>query len=323
MLKYRRGDIMNVYLIESSSWVLLENQIKQIIQNSTNIITYNAEEASIEDILNEASYVSMFGEMKYLIVKNANFFASGKLKEKEEERLFRYLEQPYPLCTIIFTTYEPLDGRKKITKIIKDKYQLLQIIPPKGLELYNKVVELLVDYKYFAEKDVINYIIQSCLNNYDLIYNEIQKLNLYHEKPTKLKLETVKQIISKTIVDNNFKFIDAVIMKDLKKSLQYLNDLEVLKVEPLNLINLLAREFRNMILVKNMEEKKYTKKEMKEALHLQDWQLDKTIKNAQEYHLDDLKDYLISLEKTDCDMKSGKLDKQIALKLFLLDLYEY
>ena len=39
-------------------------------------------EFSLEDILEEASYVSMFGEMKYCIVKNANFFGSSKLKEK-------------------------------------------------------------------------------------------------------------------------------------------------------------------------------------------------------------------------------------------------
>ena len=247
---------MNIYLIESNSWVLLEEQIKQITKSSTNIITYNAEESTLEDILSEASYVSMFGEMKYLIVKNANYFSNGKLKEKEEEQLLKYLEQPYPLCTILFTTYEPLDGRKKITKQIKEKYQVILIPSPKGLELYNKVAERFIELKYIVEKDTINYIIHSCLGNYDLIYQEIEKLSLYYEKPTKIKLETVKQIISKTMVDNNFKFVDAVITKDLKKSLQYLNDLEILKVEPISLINLLAREYRYMLLIKKMEEKK-------------------------------------------------------------------
>ena len=314
---------MNIYLIESNSWVLLEEQIKQITKSSTNIITYNAEESTLEDILSEASYVSMFGEMKYLIVKNANYFSNGKLKEKEEEQLLKYLEQPYPLCTILFTTYEPLDGRKKITKQIKEKYQVILIPSPKGLELYNKVAERFIELKYIVEKDTINYIIHSCLGNYDLIYQEIEKLSLYYEKPIKIKLETVKQIISKTMVDNNFKFVDAVITKDLKKSLQYLNDLEILKVEPISLINLLAREYRNMLLIKKMEEKKYSTKEMKEELHLQDWQLEKTRKNAQEYHEDDIKDYLISLQKMDFDIKKGKVEKQIALKLFLLNVFEY
>lgn len=314
---------MNIYLIESSSRVLLEQEVAKILGASQNKIIYNAIDCTIEDILSEASYVSMFEEMKYLIVKNANFFGSQKLKEAEEEQLFKYLEQPYPLCTIIFTTYEPVDQRKKITKNIKEKYHYKKIIPPKGLELYNNVANLLIEKKYLAEKDSINYIINACLSNYDLICSEISKLDLYYEKPTKVKLETIQNIISKTLTDNNFKFLDAVIEKNLKKAYQLLEELMTLKVEPLSLINLLAREYRNMYEIKGLTKQKYSMNEIKERLHLQDWQLDKTRKNAMNYHEDDLKDYLIRLEKLDYQIKSGQIDKLIGLKLFLIDLYEY
>ncbi|MCI8393989.1 MAG: DNA polymerase III subunit delta [Bacilli bacterium] len=312
---------MNIYLIEATSHILLEEEVQKIVKDSQNKIIYNAEECEIEEILNEASYVSMFQEMKYIIVKNANFF--GTQKRKEEEMLFKYLEQPYPLCTIIFTTYNPVDQRKKTTKLIKENYKCINIVSPKGLELYNKVASLLVEKKFLAEKEVINYIINACLGNYDLIYNEISKIDLYYEKPTKLTIEMIKQIISKGMVDNNFKFIDAVILKDLKKALQYLEELMIQKIEPLSLINLLAREYRNMLLIKTMVEKKYSKKEITLKLHIQDWQYEKTYQNSQNYHKDDLKDYLIKMEKLDYQIKSGEIDKVIGLKIFLLELYEY
>lgn len=312
-----------VYLIETTSRVLLEKQIDKILGSSENKIIYNAELYTIDDILEEASYVSMFGEMKYLIVKNAIFFGKNKLKEEEEKKLLTYLENPYPLCTLIFTTYEPTDSRKKITKTIKEKFEYLNIPTLKGLELYNQVVSLLVEKKYLAEKDTINYMINACLGNYDLIYNEINKIDLFYQTPTKIKLENVKNIISKTIVDNNFKFVDAVIERDLKKAIQYLEDLTILKIEPLSLINLLAREYRNMLVIKTLEEERYSKKEIAKELQLQDWQIDKTSKNSMNYHKDDLKDYLVRLEKLDFQIKSGLIDKLVGLKLFLLDLYEY
>lgn len=312
-----------VYLIETTSRVLLEKQIDKILGSSENKIIYNAELYTIDDILEEASYVSMFGEMKYLIVKNANFFGKNKLKEEEEKKLLTYLENPYPLCTLIFTTYEPTDSRKKITKTIKEKFEYLNIPTLKGLELYNQVASLLVEKKYLAEKDTINYMINACLGNYDLIYNEINKIDLFYQTPTKIKLENVKNIISKTIVDNNFKFVDAVIERDLKKAIQYLEDLSILKIEPLSLINLLAREYRNMLVIKTLEEERYSKKEIAKELQLQDWQIDKTSKNSMNYHKDDLKDYLVRLEKLDFQIKSGLIDKLVGLKLFLLDLYEY
>ena len=145
---------MNVYLLETTSRVLLEEQIDKILKGSNNKIIYNAEDCTIENILEEASYVSMFEEMKYLVVKNATFFGKGKLKEEEEEKLLTYLESPYPLCTILFTTYEPVDQRKKITKKIKENYEYQNIVTPKGLELYNKVASLLVEKKYLAENNI-------------------------------------------------------------------------------------------------------------------------------------------------------------------------
>lgn len=314
---------MNVYLIESSSRILLENEIEKIVKDSKNKIIYNAQENTIEDIINEASYVSMFEEMKYLIVKNSNFFGNEKLKESDEEKLLQYLEQPYPLCTIIFTTYDSIDARKKITKKMKEKHFVKIIQPPKGLELYNCVANLLIEKKFLADKEVINYIINACLNNYDLIYSEINKLDLYYTNPTKLKLEVVKNIISKTLIDNNFKFLDAVMEKDLKKSVHILEELLTLKVEPLTLINLLAREYRNMLEEKNLEKKKCSLREMKEILHLQDWQLDKLRKNAANYHEEDLRDFMIKLEHLDYKIKSGQIDKVVGLKLFLIDIYEY
>ena len=96
----------------------MEQEVNKIIASSKNKVVYNADDSKIEDILSEASYVSMFNEMKYLVVKNANFFGSRKLKEDEENMLLSYLREPYPLTTIIFTTYESIDARKKITKQI-------------------------------------------------------------------------------------------------------------------------------------------------------------------------------------------------------------
>lgn len=314
---------MNIYLIESPSRVLLEQEVDKVLGASKNRIIYNALDNTIENILSEASYVSMFEEMKYLVVKNANFFGTQKLKEEEEAQLLKYFEQPYPLCTIIFTTYEAVDQRKKITKMVKEQYHYNKIIPPKGLELYNSVANMLIEKKYLAEKDTINYIINACLNNYDLICCEIAKIDLFYEKPTKIKLETIRNIVSKTLTDNNFKFVDAVMDKDLKKAFGLLEELMTLKIEPLSLINLLAREYRNMYEIKQMIKQKQNRTEIKEKLHLQDWQLDKTQKNAMNYHEDDLKDYLIRLEKLDYQIKSGQIDKLVGLKMFLIDLYEY
>ena len=72
---------MQVKLITSDSKVLLDKKIKEIIGKSEVVIKYNMEECSLADILEEASYVSLFDEMKYVVVKNADIFGKKKFTE--------------------------------------------------------------------------------------------------------------------------------------------------------------------------------------------------------------------------------------------------
>ena len=91
---------MNIYLLKSDSRVLIEEELEKLIPKDQVSISY-VYEKNLENILEEASYVSLFDEKKYLIVKNANFFGKEKLSEKETDLLNEYLEHPY-VNTIIF-----------------------------------------------------------------------------------------------------------------------------------------------------------------------------------------------------------------------------
>lgn len=105
-----------MYLIYGESFRLIEEEIQKIIKNETNSVTIDLMDSNIEDVLTEATYVSMFEESKFIIVKNALLFTSNKEKEEDVQKLLNYMENPVPSTTIIFTTYEKIDNRKKVTK---------------------------------------------------------------------------------------------------------------------------------------------------------------------------------------------------------------
>ena len=77
---------MNAVLISSESRMLIKEQIDEIISSSQNIINYDLDNCSIEDIINEASYINLIEEQKYIIVKNCNIFSSAKMKKEEEKQ---------------------------------------------------------------------------------------------------------------------------------------------------------------------------------------------------------------------------------------------
>ena len=275
---------------------------------------------TLDDVITEATYISIFSEKKIIIVKNANFFGSSKENDVEIERLQAYMENPISLTTIIFTTYEKIDMRKKVTKSFKEKYKIISVNNISLDDMSNKIRAYVKKNGYSISTDAIQFIMNGCLNNYDLAYNELNKLFLFYNKPQEILLDDVKNIISRSLIDNNFKFVEAVIEKNMNKASKILEDLYSLKVDPIALLMLLAREYRLMYSVLILMSEGYRKLEVAKELGLQDWQVEKLLKTSAKYYKDDLADYIKQLAIIDFKIKSGNLDKFLALKTFLLKI---
>ena len=311
---------MKIVLINGESILLINETINNMIKENKNITSFDMNNASIEDILLEAGYFSMFEEEKFIIVRNANFFGSGKLNEKDSESLIKYLENPNSLTSIIFICNEKLDARKKLTKLLKEKYEIISIPALKYYEVENRVVKYLQKLNYKIDQETVKYIVSNSLNNYDLVMNEVEKIILYYNEPCFIKRQDVENIISKSINTNNFLFVDALIDGDLEKSLALLNDLKTMKVEPTVLISLIARDIRIMLNIKILLEQNKREYEILNELKLMDWQLEKYLKKVFPYKKKELEEWLVKLTELDLKIKSGKLDKYYALELLILDI---
>lgn len=311
---------MHIYLITGDSIRLIDEEIKKIIKDNTNVETFDLNVIDLESLLEEASYLSLFEEKRFMIVKNATMFGTEKINEKNNELLLKYLDNPNDNTVLIFTYNGKSDSKKKIVKTIKEKYKLINIEKLNYNDLVEKIRLIVKKDGYTIDTDSINYLINNCLNNYDLIYNEIEKIKTYYSNPCKFNFEDIKQIVSKSIEDNNFKFIEAVISKDLKKSFKVLEDLALLKIEPITLINLLAREYRLMHMIKTLYGDNNNLNYISKELKLQNWQTEKMLKNSFSYTLEELEENLIILTECDIQLKSVYFDKYTLLKSYLLKL---
>lgn len=324
--KVEKCCIMNVggffmYLIYGESYRLIEDEISKIKKEETNVITIDLSISTLDDVLREATYVSMFQEKKFLIVRNAFFFTNTKTKEENLEPFFKYIENPIPLTTIIFTSYEKVDARKKIYKEFAKKNKVISVSNLSNNDLMAKSRDFCFRNKFKIDNETLQYILNCCGNNYDLIYNELNKVFLYYGKPQKIELEDVKEIVSKILVDNNFKFVEAVVLKNATLALKLLEDLYTLKVDPIALLMLLAREYRLMFSMSTMMSNGFRKNEIAKDLGLQDWQIDKILKESVFYYKDDLKEILKKLSIIDYKIKSGNGDRFLEFKTFLLDVF--
>ena len=301
-----------LYLLVSNSYHILDEEIKKIVKDEKyEVIDYL--KTTLEDIVMEASYSDLFSNKKILIIKNATFFST----KIDTTALDKYLLNINPNTILIFTCNN-IDERLKIVKTFKDSYnyKINNILYQK--DIVNKLIEIAEKKDYNLSIESAIYISKSSLDNYDIAYNNLEKIFLYYNKPCKINESDVINLVSVSLEENNFKFIESVINNDTENAFKILNDLKIKKIEPLSLFNLLAREYRLMLILKEEYQKKSRSYIMK-LLNIRDWQLEKLLKQASRYNKEYLEDKLIEICEYDYQIKSGKIDKFLALELFILN----
>lgn len=308
------------YLISSISYRLLEEEISKTVGNEKNIFYYDLNYFSVEELIEEASYFSLFGEKKYLIIKSAETLFNSKNKTGFP-KLEKYFLEPNPYTTIIFTSEGKIDEKTNLSKVFKENNN--KIITIKNLtikEIYNKIEEIFKKDKYIIDSKSIYYIINNSLNNYDLSYNNALKIKLYYLDNKKILYKDVVELTSSGLEDNSFKFVEAVIKKDIKLAFKMLNDLLLNKIDVNILFALLIREYKLMLQVFCLEKESIKKEEMAKKMHLQGWQLDKIITNNYNYCEDEIWDLLDKIRISDEQIKLGKINQNLAMEMFILSL---
>ncbi len=306
------------YLISANSYRLIKEEIKKIVKNK-NYLVFNMNINTISDLLEEASYYSLDSSDKVIVASNADFFGTKKLEDKDQAALEKYLNNPIKSTTIIFTTLNGIDQRKKICKEFKLNNALVSIdkLDRKGImALLNKYLD---NHSFKADYNSLNYIIENSNDNLDIMYNELDKIMLYYSNYTNIKFSDVKKIVGEKLDNNNFHFVSAVVDKKLDEAIKLFNDLKVYKIEPLSLLILLAREYRLMYFVKNLY-KDVGVSGLTKRYNLMEWQVNKLYNNALNYTQQELLDNLYLLAKTDISIKKGLWDKEIAIYNFLLNV---
>lgn len=313
---------MSTYLIVSDSLYTIQNKIKSILEGITNVVTFNMEENTIDDVLTEASYFSMFMDKKGIVVKNAKMFGT-KITEndkKDLEKLEKYLNNENKESILIFTYMGTVDTRKKVFNTLKENNRVFLYKTFTKTELKNEIKDIINKEGYTISDDSLWYIVNNSLGNFDLAINEVNKLFLYYNKPCKILHEDVVNLVSHTIEDNNFKLVDSIIKRDLQFSLSYLKESEILKVEPSQIISLLYREFKLMLSLAIHDKNKYNNNDFSKEFKLMSWQIDKIRVNMRLYNMREMKEEIQNLSELDYKYKSGKIPRDVVLIKYIISL---
>lgn len=303
-----------LFLIYGEESFLINKKINEIIDKDNTKI-YDMLETNMSIVIEDLLSYSLFSTSKDILCTNCTFLTSSS-EDKESLNLLKEVLNKDIENRLILTVNSKVDERKKVVKEILRIGTIYQFNILKDYEVVKFIEDEFKRLKYKIDISTINYFHDFVGDNLGIIKSEIDKLTLYKEDNI-INKEDIDSITSRSIEINIFDLIDAVVNKDLDKSLKIYDDFILMNEEEIKLISMLGDQFRLIYQVKTMYQFGYTESDIIKELGVHPYR----IKLARQslITLGEAKEYLLKLYDLDVEIKTGKKDKRAAFKLFLLD----
>mgnify|MGYP004518397389 FL=1 len=310
----------NNYLLLSPSNILIDKEIANIINEKgykdASITIYDLEETDLATVLEDLDTVSFLTPLKVVIANHAAFLGSGSAEEEKSiNHLLKYLDQEI-LNTLFFLTVNKIDDRKKIGKELKKKMTFLELNPSKDSYIKTQ----LAGYK--LENGVIPNIISRVNDNYDMIYQECDKLKLYKIDTKEITNQDVDFLLPIPLEKQDqlsFDLIKAIGMQNKKEALLLYNQLKNYDIEILPLMGLLESQYRLLYQVKLLNNKGYKEEDIAKEMAVHPYRVKKILELGRYSSLKDIKRFILELADLDLKLKTGQADKDIAMEMLILN----
>lgn len=307
---------MNNYLIVANDKVEIDLIINKIIKENPNssVTYYDLDNTYITNAIEELDTYNLLANKKIVICKN--FKSISTIKEEQEQNLdilVKYLKNPNIDNTLILITPN-LDKRKKA---VNDILKLTKVIEP-DTNIYSLINSYIKDYK--IDDKAKQLLIEYTGNNKERILNELDKLMNYKNNDKLITCNDIELIVTKTLDDNIFHFIDSILDKDKNYAFTLYNNFILYGYQLTNIISLLANKIRLIYNVKVLINKGYNEKEIAETLKQHPYTIKLAHEKINKYSDEFLLKYLKILANIDLNIKSGKSDGTLEFNRVLAEI---
>lgn len=210
------------FYIDQISEFIEKNAIAEHERSFNQIVLYG-KDSNIGQIINNARKFPMMAERQVVIVKEAQSLPDLG-KEESQNLLIGYAQNPLPSTILVFAhKYKKLDKRTQLSKVLQKNtvYVTSEKIP--DYKLTEWVLQYFKDIGHDIEPKAAQFLAEAIGNNLEVMTNEVGKMLINFQKPTKFGIAEISKYIGINKDYNNFELLKALGVRDAIKSNQIIN----------------------------------------------------------------------------------------------------
>ncbi|MDA1337428.1 MAG: DNA polymerase III subunit delta [bacterium] len=272
----------------------------------------DCKESDVREVFFNLNTSSLFETKKLLIFRDA--FGVKEFEEKEVQDILKKAE----LHTLVFTA----TGVKKTNPFFAfllvhgDNEEFVKL---KGVELKRFVEGEIKKQGGSFTKEALDELLFSCGDDLGCLAKEILKLTTYKysSKEKEVTKEDVQLLAAKELQPKIFATIDAIATRNRKLAVQLLSRHLATGEAPLQLLSMFAWQFRTLLSVKDLMERRAPVSAIAQKLKLHPFVLQKSLSAAKQFSLEELKDVHRRIFSLDRALKTGRGNPEQLLYLFV------
>ena len=291
-----------------------KNLLKEAIlgDDTMNFQSFYGKETNLTEIISLADTMPFFAEKRLILVENSGLF------KKDPEPLASYLPT-MPESTVLLFVEEQVDKRNKLYKKVKDLGYVAELSRQPESQLKTWIFQILKRENRKITKGAMELLLSSVGDDMELIKNELDKLIAYTEGREGIVPADVEAVCSVQITGKIFDMITNIAAGRQKAALDEYYDLLALKEPPMRILFLIARQFNQLLSVKELMSIGKGKDEIAKKVGLQPFVAGKVMTQARAFSGEKLRSYVEKCVSCEEAVKTGRLNDQLAAELVIME----
>lgn len=293
-----------------------------------NTVYYDMRETAYAQVDLDLQSLPFFADEKLLILDYFEDLTSSRKKyltDQDIEEFERYLESPSTSNQLILFCPGKLDGKRRIVKRIKKEGRLIEASQPKEADLRHYLLDQAQKEGLIFSSEVFeNFLLQSAYQ-FAASSQNLALLKAY-KQAGEISLEDIKEALPKTLQDNIFELSQMILKGKIDAARNLVKDLTLQGEDEVKLLAVLTSQFRTFLQVKLLWDRGLSQDAIAQQLEgiwgrkVNPYQIKFSLRDAQNLSTSYLKEAVKEMIERDFLIKSGQMDKALALDLLLIQL---
>ena len=315
----KTGEFKQIYLLYGEEAFLknsYKNRLKEAIigDDTMNFARFEGKGLDVDELIRLADTMPFFAERRLILVEDSGFFKSAS------DALVQYLPSK-PDTTILLFVETEVDKRNRLYKKVKDMGYAAELNRQDSAQLARWAGGILTREQKKITKHTMELFLSMAGDDMENIRMELEKLISYTLGREVITDEDVLAVCTVQVTNRIFEMVSAIVNRQPRKAMDLYEDLLTLKEPPMRILFLIARQFNQLLQVKDLMGKGMDKGTIASKLKMQPFVVGKTMPQARQFGREQILSYVEFCVETEEAVKSGRLQDRLAVELLITREY--